>query len=360
MNNNPIIKGMDYAIEFFEAAIQRLSLFFLLIGFIAATIAFLTSQFDLPNTGWFDIGWASVQACAVDGLFFGVLARFRDCRYKDEPYKKVWLASVALLLGFVACIVSTTITVHGINNETVNQAMSSLGLSVPAFSMARSVIVVIVFALVATLPRAEQDEADQKQDPTAELISQLSTCLVQLSSLNKTSVQEIEPVQQSCSDCSAVLFRPCSDLVQPVQQSCSACSDVLFSPCSDLVQPVQQSCSACSDVLFSPCSDLVQPEHPNTEQAEHPNTEQAEHPNTEQLSCSVDLSNVDLNSLVQTVREKTDRKIILNIPIQSEREIAVRSAIADGPNRTVRSIAGELSIPVSSVHSIIKKIRADQ
>ena len=330
MNNNPIIKGMDYAIEFFEAAIQRLSLFFLLIGFIAATIAFLTSQFDLPNTGWFDIGWASVQACAVDGLFFGVLARFRDCRYKDEPYKKVWLASVALLLGFVACIVSTTITVHGINNETVNQAMSSLGLSVPAFSMARSVIVVIVFALVATLPRAEQDEADQKQDPTAELISQLSTCLVQLSSLNKTSVQEIEPVQQSCSDCSAVLFRPCSDLVQPVQQSCSACSDVLFSPCSDLVQP------------------------------EHPNTEQAEHPNTEQLSCSVDLSNVDLNSLVQTVREKTDRKIILNIPIQSEREIAVRSAIADGPNRTVRSIAGELSIPVSSVHSIIKKIRADQ
>ncbi len=188
-NNNQIIKSMDYAIEFFESAIQRLSLFFLLIGFIAGTIAFLTQQFDLPQSPWFELSWATVQAVAVDGLFFGVLVRFSKADWKAHPWAKSYYGLVAVLLGFVAAVVSTTITAHGINNESVPQALASIGISVSAFATARAVIVVIVFALVATLPKDQpdiQEEEATKQDPQSEALAGLARAV----SLLATKVTE--------------------------------------------------------------------------------------------------------------------------------------------------------------------------
>lgn len=188
-NNNQIIKSMDYAIEFFESAIQRLSLFFLLIGFIAGTIAFLTQQFDLPQSPWFELSWATVQAVAVDGLFFGVLVRFSKADWKTHPWAKSYYGLVSALLGFVATVVSTTITAHGINNESVPQALASIGISVSAFATARAVIVVIVFALVATLPKDQpdiQEEEATKQDPQSEALAGLAQAI----SLLATKVTE--------------------------------------------------------------------------------------------------------------------------------------------------------------------------
>lgn len=182
MEDNRVIRAMDYAIDFMEAAIMRLSIIFLIAGAIMGTVSALTPQFQLSSLPWYSLMWAIVQAVALDGLFLGVLFLLRDNWKSYDAPARVWYGGIVLLLAAVAALVNCTLAYQelhpvtivgkGITRATsVMDAMSSLGISQVDFAYTRAILIVLVTALVCTLPRKKV----QTPPPVVEDKEDLST-----------------------------------------------------------------------------------------------------------------------------------------------------------------------------------------
>lgn len=205
MENNKVILAMDYAIDFMEAAIMRLSIIFLIAGAIMGTVSALTPQFQLSSLPWYSLTWAIVQAVALDGLFLGVLFLLRDNWKSYDAPARVWYGGIVLLLAVVAALVNCTLAYQelhpltivgkGITRATsVMDAMSSLGISQVDFAYTRAILIVLVTALVCTLPRKRVDastiEVEEKEDPSTKLFEERMADLLQ-----QTVISEIERLE---------------------------------------------------------------------------------------------------------------------------------------------------------------------
>ena len=194
MENNKVILAMDYAIDFMEAAIMRLSIIFLIAGAIMGTVSALTPQFQLSSLPWYSLTWAIVQAVALDGLFLGVLFLLRDNWKSYDAPARVWYGGIVLLLAAVAALVNCTLAYQelhpvtivgkGITRATsVMDAMSSLGISQVDFSYTRAILIVLVTALVCTLPRKKVEASpivvEQKEDLSTKLFEERMKDLLQ-------------------------------------------------------------------------------------------------------------------------------------------------------------------------------------
>jgi len=206
MENNRVIQAMDYAIDFMEAAISRLSIFCLMSGFIMGTIAILSPQVQLSGISWFNLTWAIVQAFALDGLFLGVLFLLRD-KWKaiDKP-TRTWYVFIVILLGTVAALVNTTLAYQELHQTaSVVDAMNQLGISQEAFAYTRAILIVLVTALVCTLPRKRMEDPTEKLDLTvSEVVEQavsaeVGTLRVELTEV-KTLLYTIIEVQPPLSE----------------------------------------------------------------------------------------------------------------------------------------------------------------
>lgn len=159
MEDNIVIRGLDFVIDFLEASIMRLSLILLWVGAVMGTVAILTPQFQLSSIPGYNLVWAIVQALALDGLFVGVLFILRDNWKVYDRWSKVWYGGIAFLLGIVATLINCTLAYQEVNQiSSVVDAMNKLGISQVNFSYTRAILVVIVTALVCTLPRQRKIE----------------------------------------------------------------------------------------------------------------------------------------------------------------------------------------------------------
>ena len=109
MENNKVIKWLDFGIDWLEAAISRLSIFCLMAGFILGTIAILTPQIQLSGIPGYNLTWSIVQAFALDGLFLGVLFILRDNWKVITIPERLWYLFIVILLGLVAALVNCTL-----------------------------------------------------------------------------------------------------------------------------------------------------------------------------------------------------------------------------------------------------------
>jgi len=202
MENNLAIKGLDWLIQFLEAAIMRLSILFLVAGAILGTIAILAPQFHLSSIPQYNLTWAIVQAFALDGLFVGVLFQLRDNWGRYDLPTRTWYGLIALLLGIVAALINCTLAYQEVN-QTANvvDAMSQLGINQVTFSYIRSVLVVLVTALVCTLPKKHQpsevDQVDTKVDEIVEqaVSAEVGTLRVELTEVKQMlyTIFEVQP-----------------------------------------------------------------------------------------------------------------------------------------------------------------------
>ncbi len=174
MEDNCIIRLLQWTIDFIEAAIMRLSILFLTAGAILGTIATLAPQFHLSSIPAYNLTWAIVQAVALDGLLIGVLFLLRDnWKVYDVP-SRAWYGAIAILLGTVAALVNTTLAYQELHQlSSVVEAMNQLGISQATFSYTRAILVVLVTALVCTLPRKHtQQKVEVPQQTVEEAVNQ--------------------------------------------------------------------------------------------------------------------------------------------------------------------------------------------
>jgi len=193
MENNKVIRWLDNAIDFMEAAIQRLSIFCLMSGFILGTVEIFTPQVQLSSTAWYTLTWAIVQAISLDGLFLGVLFLLRDnWKVYDKP-TRLWYVVIVVLLGLVAALVNCTLAYQEIHQTVkVVDAMSQLGISQVTFAYTRAILIVLVTALVCTLPRKRIEDATDKLDQSVtEVVEQAVSAEVGTLRIELTEVKSL-------------------------------------------------------------------------------------------------------------------------------------------------------------------------
>jgi hypothetical protein len=155
MENNRVVRWTQtWLIDFSDAILVRICQFCLMLGFIAGTIAVLSTKFNINAQPWFNIVWAVVQAVAIDGLFFAVWTIWKNSNGKG--WLRTWYFFIGLLLGCVAALVNDIVSYSELQRvPTIGLAMQQLGIQEGDFSLSRSVLVVLVSILIVTLPRRE-------------------------------------------------------------------------------------------------------------------------------------------------------------------------------------------------------------
>lgn len=155
MENNRVVRwAQTWLIDFSDAILVRLCQFCLMLGFIAGTIAVLSTKFNINAQPWFNIVWAVVQAVAIDGLFFAVWTIWKNSQGKG--WLRTWYFFIGILLGCVAALVNDIVSYSELQAvPTIGLAMQQLGIREGDFSLSRSVLVVLVSILIVTLPRRE-------------------------------------------------------------------------------------------------------------------------------------------------------------------------------------------------------------
>src|SRR5882762_36158 len=156
MESNTVVQCAQIClIDFTDAILVRICQFCLMLGFIAGTIAVLSTRYNINAAPWFNITWAIVQAIAIDGLFFAVWSIWQ--RAKGQGWLRVWYFLIGILLGCVAALVNDIVSFSELNRvSTISLTMYQLHISESDFSLSRSVLVVLVSILIVTLPRGKQ------------------------------------------------------------------------------------------------------------------------------------------------------------------------------------------------------------
>jgi hypothetical protein len=154
-DNAVVLWAQSWLIDFTDAFLIRICQFCLMLGFIAGTIAVLSTRYNINAMPWFNIVWAVVQAIAIDGLFFAVWSIWQ--RSKGQGWLRVWYFLIGILLGCVASLVNDVVSFSELNKvSTIAQTMQQLHINESDFSLSRSVLVVLVSILIVTLPRGKQ------------------------------------------------------------------------------------------------------------------------------------------------------------------------------------------------------------
>lgn len=161
MKKFSIIRGLRWFNDFKDELLIELSSILLMLGFIAGTVDILSARLGLSKDGWFMVSWSIVQAIAIDGLFFAIWARVRETSWSTHKRQKIWYVFIGILLAVIAALVNNILSYQELNHvSSVSQAMNRLGINQETFSYTRSILVVVVSVLVATLPRAEKAKND--------------------------------------------------------------------------------------------------------------------------------------------------------------------------------------------------------
>src|SRR5882762_6412593 len=172
MESNTVVQCAQIClIDFTDAILVRICQFCLMLGFIAGTIAVLSTRYNINAAPWFNITWAIVQAIAIDGLFFAVWSIWQ--RAKGQGWLRVWYFLIGILLGCVAALVNDIVSFSELNRvSTISLTMYQLHISESDFSLSRSVLVVLVSILIVTLPRGKQltETAPIEPPPVAETV----------------------------------------------------------------------------------------------------------------------------------------------------------------------------------------------
>ena len=168
-DNAVVLWAQRWLIDFTDAFLIRICQFCLMLGFIAGTIAVLSTRYNINAMPWFNITWAVVQAIAIDGLFFAVWSIWQ--RSKGQGWLRVWYFLIGILLGCVASLVNDVVSFSELNRvSTISLAMQQLRINESDFSLSRSVLVVLVSILIVTLPRGKQHaETVQVVQPQSEV-----------------------------------------------------------------------------------------------------------------------------------------------------------------------------------------------
>ena len=168
-SNKVVLWAQRWLIDFTDAFLIRICQFCLMLGFIAGTIAVLSTRYNINAMPWFNITWAVVQAIAIDGLFFAVWSIWQ--RSKGQGWLRVWYFLIGILLGCVASLVNDVVSFSELNRvSTISLAMQQLHINESDFSLSRSVLVVLVSILIVTLPRGKQHaEPVQVVQPQSEV-----------------------------------------------------------------------------------------------------------------------------------------------------------------------------------------------
>jgi hypothetical protein len=146
-----VIRAYQWITDFIEASVLKLSVLFLMIGFITGTVAVLSPRFQFSANPTFNFAWSVIQAVSLDGLLFGIWFRFRDTAWS---WLRLWYALIGALLGVVAFMVMDTLSYQELRGiPDVSVAMTHLGINQVAFTDIRSALVVLVSILVSTLPK---------------------------------------------------------------------------------------------------------------------------------------------------------------------------------------------------------------
>src|SRR5258707_10501761 len=121
-SNKVVLWAQTWLIDFSDAILVRICQFCLMLGFIAGTIAVLSTRYNINAAPWFNITWAIVQAIAIDGLFFAVWSIWQ--RAKGQGWLRVWYFFIGILLGCVAALVNDIVSFSELNRvSTISLTM---------------------------------------------------------------------------------------------------------------------------------------------------------------------------------------------------------------------------------------------
>lgn len=133
----------------------------LLVGFSTGTVDVLTKG-SLTAQGWFQDVWAVVQALSIDVLFFAVWGRVSRAEWRGwrACMKNSAMVFVGLLLALIAALVNGLVNVQQLLSlPDIAAAMAALHIDQVTFTVARSILIVFVAALIALFGRAEKVES---------------------------------------------------------------------------------------------------------------------------------------------------------------------------------------------------------
>ncbi len=200
-SNKVVLWAQTWLIDFTDAILVRICQFCLMLGFIAGTIAVLSTRYNINAAPWFNIVWAVVQAIAIDGLFFAVWSIWQ--RSKGQGWLRAWYFFIGILLGCVAALVNDIVSFSELNRvSTISLTMQQLRISESDFSLSRSVLVVLVSILIVTLPRGKQqtETAPVEQPPVAETVPVTPEPAIDIEKILQTMVAMNQQTIQSAQE----------------------------------------------------------------------------------------------------------------------------------------------------------------
>jgi hypothetical protein len=156
-----IIRFMRRFNQLRDDFLLELASILLLVGFSVGTVDVLTRG-SLTAQPWFQDVWAVVQALSIDVLFFAVWGRVRRATWGGwrANIRNSVMVLVGLLLALVAALVNGLVNVQQLLSlPDIAAAMAALGIDQVVFTIARSILIVFVAALVALFGRSEEPKA---------------------------------------------------------------------------------------------------------------------------------------------------------------------------------------------------------
>ena len=161
-NGDAITNGLRAFNVWRDDFLIELSTLMLMAGFIVGTIDVFTSG-NLYSVPIFNVGWAIIQAIAIDGLFFAVWGKIRRATWTWKScFPNLMLIVVGLLLAIVATLVNGLLSYQELTKmDSIAQAMANMSIDQSTFTYARSILVVLVSILVALFAR--EDTSDQQK-----------------------------------------------------------------------------------------------------------------------------------------------------------------------------------------------------
>ncbi len=154
----PVIRFMRRFNALRDDFLLELASILLLVGFSVGTVDVLTRG-GLTAQPWFQDIWAVVQALSIDVLFFAVWGRVRRATWGGwrANIRNSVMVFVGLLLALVAALVNGLVNVQQLLSlPDIAAAMAALGIDQVAFTIARSLLIVFVAALVALFGRSDE------------------------------------------------------------------------------------------------------------------------------------------------------------------------------------------------------------